>query len=224
MITPYGKGIVRATLALSLIIIIIGILAGGGWLINFILFIIALSITTFVLNFFRDPDRNPPDDERALLSPADGKVILIKELFEEEYLHENAIQVSIFMSPLNVHVNRIPMSGIVGHYRYIKGEYLVAFNDKSSERNERTHIGIEDHGFRLLFKQIAGTVARRIIAEIIPGQRVERGQRFGMIRFGSRVDVLMPITVELAVALNDRVRAGESILARRLTTHKGANS
>ena len=116
------------------------------------------------------------------------------------------------------------MSGIVGYYRYIKGEYLVAFDEKSSERNERTHIGIEDQGFRLLFKQIAGTVARRIITEITPGQRVERGNRFGMIRFGSRVDVLMPITVELGVALNDRVRAGESILARRLTTLKGANS
>jgi phosphatidylserine decarboxylase len=127
------------------------------------------------------------------------------------------------MSPLNVHVNRIPISGIVGYFRYIKGEYLVAFNDKSSELNERTHIGIEDKGFKVLFKQIAGTVARRIIAELSPGQRVEKGHRFGMIRFGSRVDVIMPVTVDLIVALNDRVRAGESIIARRLTTQKGTN-
>lgn len=223
MITPYGKGIVRNTVIIVLIVILAGILSGGGWLVNCIIIIVALSLISFVINFFRDPERHSPVDERAILSPADGKVVLIKELFEDEYLHENAVQVSIFMSPLNVHVNRIPISGIIGHYRYVKGEYLVAFNDKSSELNERTHIGIEDKGFKLLFKQIAGTVARRIIAEITPGEHVERGHRFGMIRFGSRVDVIMPISVEVAVNLNDRVRAGESVLARRLTTQEGAN-
>ena len=224
MITPYGKVIVRNTVILGFLIILSGILAGAGWFLDIIIILIALSLILFVINFFRDPERHPPDDGNTILSPADGKVVQIKEMFEEEYLHENAVQVSIFMSPLNVHVNRIPISGIIGHYRYIKGEYLVAFNDKSSELNERTHIGIEDRDFRVLFKQIAGTVARRIIAEITPGQRVERGNRFGMIRFGSRVDVIMPVTVDLAVALNDRVRAGESVIARRLTTSKGARS
>lgn len=201
---------------------IIGILINGGWLLSLVLFILALSIAGFVANFFRDPDRNPPDDESAILSPADGRIVLIKEIFEKEYLNENAIQVSIFMSPLNVHVNRIPISGTIGYYRYVKGEYIVAFDEKSSERNERTLIGIEDNGFRLLFKQIAGTVARRIIAELEPGKRVERGKRFGMIRFGSRVDVLMPSTVKLNVALNDRVLAGESVIARRTNFNKGA--
>lgn len=215
MITPYGKRIVQITVTLSLLIIILSILIIGGGVYTLIIVLLSLSISGLVLNFFRDPDRYPPDDDYAILSPADGKVVLIKKLFEDEYLKENAVQVSIFMSPLDVHVNRIPISGVVGYYRYIKGKYLVAFNEKSSEENERTHIGIEDNGFKILFKQIAGMVARRIIADLTPGKRVERGERFGMIRFGSRVDVLMPFTVELAVNINDKVRAGESVIARR---------
>lgn len=215
MITPYGKRIVQITVTLSLLIIILSILIIGGGVYTLIIVLLSLSISGLVLNFFRDPDRYPPDDDYAILSPADGKVVLIKKLFEDEYLKENAVQVSIFMSPLDVHVNRIPISGVVGYYRYIKGKYLVAFNEKSSEENERTHIGIEDNGFKILFKQIAGMVARRIIADLTTGKRVERGERFGMIRFGSRVDVLMPFTVELAVNINDKVRAGESVIARR---------
>lgn len=215
MITPYGKRIVQTAVTLSLLIIILSILIIGGGVYTLIIVLLSLSASGLVLNFFRDPDRYPPDDDYAILSPADGKVVLIKKLFEDEYLKENAVQVSIFMSPLDVHVNRIPISGVVGYYRYIKGKYLVAFNEKSSEKNERTHIGIEDNGFKILFKQIAGMVARRIIADLTPGKRVERGERFGMIRFGSRVDVLMPFTVELAVNVNDKVRAGESVIARR---------
>lgn len=215
MITPYGKRIVQTAVTLSLLIIIVSILIIGGGVYTLIIVLLSLSASGLVLNFFRDPDRYPPDDDYAILSPADGKVVLIKKLFEDEYLKENAVQVSIFMSPLDVHVNRIPISGVVGYYRYIKGKYLVAFNEKSSEKNERTHIGIEDNGFKILFKQIAGMVARRIIADLTPGKRVERGERFGMIRFGSRVDVLMPFTVELAVNINDKVRAGESVIARR---------
>ena len=215
MITPYGKRIVQTAVTLSLLIIILSILIIGGGVYTLIIVLLSLSASGLVLNFFRDPDRYHPDDDYAILSPADGKVVLIKKLFEDEYLKENAVQVSIFMSPLDVHVNRIPISGVVGYYRYIKGKYLVAFNEKSSEKNERTHIGIEDNGFKILFKQIAGMVARRIIADLTPGKRVERGERFGMIRFGSRVDVLMPFTVELAVNVNDKVRAGESVIARR---------
>lgn len=223
MITPYGKGIVQITITISLLIIILSILFIGRGVFTYIIVLLGLLVSAFILNFFRDPDRYPPDDENAILSPADGKIVLIKKIFEDEYLNENAVQVSIFMSPLNVHVNRIPISGVVGYFRYIKGEYLVAFNDKSSEKNERTHIGIEDNGFKILFKQIAGIVARRIIADLSPGKRVERGERFGMIRFGSRIDILMPFTVELAVNINDRVRAGESVLARRKNIFKGAD-
>jgi phosphatidylserine decarboxylase len=170
--------------------------------------------TLFVLNFFRDPKRRPPKENGIVLSPADGKVVTIKETFEPEYLKETVIQVSIFMSPLDVHVNRFPISGTVEYYRYVQGEYLVAFEDKSSERNERTHIGVSDGGFNILFKQIAGAVARRIVAEVKPGQQVNSGDRFGMIKFGSRVDILMPKDTQIMVKLHDRVTAGESIIAR----------
>ncbi len=167
----------------------------------------------FVLNFFRDPERVTPSGDGLVISPADGRVCLIKELFEGEFLGADAVQVSIFMSPLNVHVNRYPVSGTVGFFKHYPGEYLVAFDDKSSERNERTHIGIDADGWKILFKQIAGTVARRIIADLAVGQRAVAGERFGMIRFGSRVDVLMPKGTAVRVSLGEHVVAGETILA-----------
>lgn len=170
--------------------------------------------TLLVLNFFRDPARHSPKDDGVVLSPADGKVVVIKETVEPEYLKENVIQVSVFMSPLDVHVNRFPISGTVQYFRHVDGEYMAAFEDKSSERNERTHIGVADNGYRVLFKQIAGAVARRIVAEVKTGQQVIAGERFGMIKFGSRVDILMPKESQIMVKLHDRVTAGETIIAR----------
>ena len=169
-------------------------------------------LTVFVLNFFRDPDRTPPPENNIVVAPADGKVVQVKEIFESEYLNGDAVQVSIFMSPVNVHVNRYPISGTVGYFKYIPGEYIVAFEEKSSDRNERTHIGVEYKGYKVLFKQIAGAVARRIVAEVNIGQDVRAGERFGMIKFGSRVDVIMPHASDIKVKINDRVRAGETIL------------
>lgn len=177
--------------------------------------LLALVVTMgFILNFFRDPERTIPSTGQVVVSPADGKVVVIKETVENEYLKGNAVQVSIFMSPLDVHVNRFPISGIVEYFRHIEGAYIVAFDEKSSERNERTIIGVQDNGFRVLFKQIAGAVARRIVAPIAIGQQAVCGDRFGMIRFGSRVDVFMPVTAQLMIRLHDRVVAGETILAR----------
>jgi phosphatidylserine decarboxylase len=176
-----------------------------------------------MLNFFRDPERITPTGDNIVVSPADGKVVLIKEVFEPEYLKQDALQISIFMSPLDVHVNRFPISGKVGYFRYIQGEYVAAFEDKSSERNERTHIGVEENGFKILFKQIAGAVARRIVAPISIGQEAQRGKRFGMIKFGSRVDVLMPTNVHIQVKLNDRVRAGETVLAAIVSSMKNVS-
>ena len=182
-----------------------------------ILFIIICSIVgllaVFVLNFFRDPERTTPTQSNIVVSPADGKVVLIKQVFEPEFLKDDAIQVSVFMSPLNVHVNRYPISGIVKFFRYIEGDYIVAFEDKSSELNERTHIGIEQNGFKVLFKQIAGAVARRIVAPIAVGQQAKIGERFGMIKFGSRVDVIMPKHSQVAVQVGQIARAGETVLA-----------
>lgn len=183
----------------------------AGWIQYSILALVLLA-TVFVLNFFRDPERTTPQAGNAVISPADGKIVLIKELFESEYLQADAVQVSIFMSPLNVHVNRFPISGTVGYYQYIPGEYLVAFEDKSSEKNERTHIGVEHNGYKVLFKQIAGAVARRIVADLNVGTPAVAGQRFGMIKFGSRVDVIMPKHTVVNVKLNEHVVAGETIL------------
>ena len=171
-------------------------------------------LTIFVLNFFRDPDRKAPHERGIVVSPADGKIVQIKELFEKNYLGSEAVQVSVFMSPLNIHVNRIPISGTIGYFEHIPGEYGVAFEDKSSERNERTLIGIEHDGYKVLFKQVAGTIARRIVAHLEVGQRVSIGDRFGMIKFGSRVDVIMPRSSTVQIQINDRVVAGETILAR----------
>ena len=167
----------------------------------------------FTLNFFRDPHRVTPDGENLVVSPADGEVVLIKDVREDDYLKNEGLQVSIFMSPLNVHVNRFPITGTVGYFKHIPGEFLVAFEDKSSDRNERTLIGVERGKTRILFKQIAGFVARRIIADVKVGDAVVAGARFGMIRFGSRVDVIMPKGSEVKVQLGEKTVAGETVLA-----------
>jgi phosphatidylserine decarboxylase len=167
----------------------------------------------FTLNFFRDPERHTPAGENLIIAPADGEVVLIKGVREEEYLQGDGTQVSIFMSPLNVHVNRFPITGRIGYYKYFPGEYLVAFDEKSSIRNERTHIGVENGKTRVLFKQIAGFVARRIIADVKVNDRAIAGQRFGMIRFGSRVDVIVSKNAQVQVKVGDKTVAGETVVA-----------
>lgn len=213
MLTPYGVDVVLKYSLLTLLLVIITLLLTDTTVIRIIVFSILGIFFLLLLNFFRDPERTVPTGNNLIVSPADGKVVLIKEVYEPEYLQQDAIQISIFMSPLDVHVNRFPISGKVGYFRYIKGDYIAAFEDKSSERNERTHIGVEENGFKVLFKQIAGAVARRIVAPITVGQEARRGERFGMIKFGSRVDVIMPKNIEVRVSLNQRVTAGETILA-----------
>jgi phosphatidylserine decarboxylase len=170
-------------------------------------------VLLFTLSFFRDPDRITPAGENLVIAPADGEVVLIKDVQEDEYLRSAAVQVSIFMSPLNVHVNRFPISGTVNYFRHFPGEFLVAFDEKSSLRNERTHIGVENGTTKVLLKQIAGFVARRIVAPIHEGDRAVAGERFGMIRFGSRVDVIMSKHLTLKVKLGEKTVAGETVLA-----------
>jgi len=167
----------------------------------------------FTLNFFRDPERTTPAGEGLVIAPADGEVVLVQEVREEEFIGGEAVQVSIFMSPLNVHVNRYPIDGTVAYFRHIPGEYLVAFDEKSSLRNERTHIGIAGGSRKVFFKQIAGFVARRIVAPVKVGDRAVAGERFGMIKFGSRVDVLLPKGTPIRVKVGDRTTAGETVLA-----------
>ena len=213
MLTRYGTDT-----AIPIIIFCLLVIAGGCFVSNvpvkILLIVAGAALLLFTLNFFRDPERSIPDTRDGVISPADGTIVNISIVEEPEFIGGKAKQVCIFMSPLNVHVNRYPVSGRVGFFRHIPGKYLVAMNDKSSDLNERTHIGIEtNHGYRLLFKQIAGFVARRIVCPIAVGDTAVAGQRFGMIKFGSRVDVLMPPDAEVRVALQQTVVAGETILA-----------
>ncbi len=212
-ITKYGYDVVLVVLLLALAGAFLSWHFIEGKPLRFGLLGLLLALVVFTVNFFRDPERVIPQDDRLILAPADGKVVLIQEVKEDEYLGMDAVQVSIFMSPLDVHVNRYPISGRVGYFKYFPGEYLVAYEEKASLRNERTHIGIENGTCKVLFKQIAGFVARRIVAPIQVGDVAQAGERFGMIRFGSRVDVLMPKSVVVKVKVGDRTVAGETVLA-----------
>ncbi len=213
LISKYGYDVVRTVVAIVVIGSLLSWFLVEGPVLRLGLLAIFLLILVFTLAFFRDPRRNTPQGDNMIIAPADGKVLQIKALREEEYLRSEAVQVSIFMSPFNVHVNRFPVSGTVGYYRYFPGEFLVAFDEKASLRNERTHIGVENGHGKVLFKQVAGFVARRIVARVSEGDRATAGERFGMIKFGSRVDVIMRDDAELKVKPGDRTVAGETVLA-----------
>ncbi len=176
--------------------------------------ILALLIVGFTFFFFRDPVRTPPDGAvRMLLAPADGKVISIDEVDEPLYRKERSLKMSIFLSPLNVHINRIPADGLIEYVRYVPGEYLVAWHPKASEKNERSEIGLRHpSGIKIVFKQIAGAVARRIVFHLEEGDTVEAGDRFGLVKFGSRMDIIVPLDTKFDVSVGDPVRAGETIL------------
>ena len=176
--------------------------------------LVAFVVTLFFLNFFRDPERLNPPGQDLVTSPADGKVVAILDgIREDRFLKGPCRRVSIFMSPLDVHVNRIPVDGTVLDVRHQSGKFHAAFLDKASELNEQSAVLLEDgHGERLLVVQIAGQLARRIVCYLRPGERVRRGERYGMIMFGSRVDVYLPLRVQVEVAIGDRVSAGSSVI------------
>lgn len=164
--------------------------------------------------FFRDPRRVISLREASVLAPADGKIVAIEQVYEEEYLQDSRMQVSIFMSPFNVHVNRNPISGIVKFFKYHPGKYLLAWHPKSSTKNERTTIVVQHaQGEQVLFRQIAGFLARRIKSYLREGEHVRQGNEFGFIKFGSRVDVFLPLNAQLKVSLGDKVKGGVSLLA-----------
>lgn len=214
MIARYGFSVVIYVFFITVSIIVFALFLKVVVLRELIIFI-AFLFFGFTLYFFRDPERRVPDEVDIVVSPADGKVILIRRFFESEFLFSDAIQISIFMSPLDVHVNRIPVSGEVKFLKYVPGKYLVAFDEKSSESNERMLIGIESDDLKVIVKQIAGFIARRIVCVLKVGDKVRIGERFGMIRFGSRVDVILPMDkVDIRVKHGDIVRAGETIIAK----------
>ncbi|MBL7816290.1 MAG: phosphatidylserine decarboxylase family protein [Saprospiraceae bacterium] len=168
-----------------------------------------------VVQFFRNPKREIPlSDNKLVYAPADGKIVVIEETNEDEYFHDRRIQVSIFMSPLNVHVNRNPISGVVKYFRYHEGKYLVAWHPKSSTENERTTTVIDSGKHQVLFRQIAGAVARRIIAYVKEGDTVWQGKDMGFIRFGSRVDVFLPLDAEILVKIDEVSKGNQTVLAR----------
>lgn len=180
---------------------------------SWIIFILTLAFLLFVISFFRVPKFSVPLREDAILAPAEGKVVAIEEVQADEYFTDRRIQVSIFMSPLNVHINRNPVSGEVVYSQYHAGKYLVAWHPKSSTENERHTIVYRKEGKEILVKQIAGTVARRIINYLQVGVKAEQGSEMGFIRFGSRVDLLLPLDAGIKVKIGDKTIGGITMIA-----------
>ena len=174
--------------------------------------IVFLVLSCFFLFFFRDPERKAPIGENLILSSADGKVILIKPFENLEFIGGKGTLVSVFMSVFNVHVNRAPISGKVKYFKYNPGKFHPAFKDKASLENEQTELGLENERGRIILKQIAGIIARRIVCKVKSRDSVKIGERFGMIKFGSRVDLFLPENVDIKVNLNQKVKAGETII------------
>ena len=171
-------------------------------------------LVAFILYFFRDPDREITKGDNLVLSPADGNIVLIKEVEEDRYINGPATQISIFLSPLDVHVNRLPISGDLEYLEYHPGVYLVAWDHRASELNERADFGIKHSGgTKVFFRQITGFLARRIVYNIQKGESLSGGDRFGMMKFGSRMDILVPADVEINVSEGDKAVAGQTILA-----------
>lgn len=183
--------------------------------ISVILSVLSLIFFCLVIYFFRVPKRDIEINDNHIIAPSDGKLVVIEDVYESEYLNEKCIQLSIFMSPLNVHKQWYPNNGKIIYSKYHPGKFLVAWHPKSSTENERTTIVIETNNkYRILYRQIAGAVARRICNYAIEGETVDQSMEAGFIKFGSRIDVLIPKTASLNVSLNDRIVGGKTILAK----------
>ncbi len=187
--------------------------AHEAWL-SYVLFLITLGLELFLISFFRVPARKLTTGDGLIICPADGKVVVIEEAVDEEYFKEKRLQISIFMSPANVHQNRNPISGEVVYNQYHKGKYLVAWHPKSSTENERHSVVIRNSHGELLVKQIAGALARRIVNYLSVGQKVDQSAEMGFIKFGSRVDVLLPPGTTVNVQLDQVVQGGVTVLAK----------
>jgi len=217
MMTIHKEGyslITKFFIGLGAIDVLVYLLAGEGGLFYFSLFATSVFFL-LVVSFFRNPNRKPVIGDDLVIAPANGKVVVIEETYEGEYLKENRIQVSIFMSPLNVHINWYPVKGIVKYYRYHKGLFLKAWLPKSSTDNERTTVVIENENkVQILMRQIAGAVARRIVAYAEEGTTVNQCQEEGFIKFGSRVDTYIPLDAKIEVEIGQKVTGSQTILAR----------
>lgn len=203
-IAPEGYPFIIIFLLLTIITLLI---SGSLW-IAFIPFI----LTIFMIYFFRDPERVVPEGNGIFVSPADGKVILIEKVYEGKYLKDDTIEVSIFMSPFDVHVNRSPCDGTVESVVHTKGRFLSAFKHEASLQNENISMVLNTGHGRILVRQVAGFLARRAVCKVRPGDSLKMGDRYGMIKFSSRLDVYLPKDTVIKVRLNDKVKAGETIL------------
>lgn len=211
MFTKYGYYTIGVVSIISFLIIVLSFFI-QNIPVKFSFIFIAAAILLLTLNFFRDPERNPPDKENIVVSPADGKILFVKKIHDDKFVNGEAYKIAVFMSPLDVHVNRIPISGKVDLLNYYEGKYIAAFEDKSSELNERMEIGITSQYGKIFFTQVAGFIARRIVNGLSLGENVKLGERFGMIKFGSRSDIIVSSDWTPMVKQDDRVTAGESIL------------
>lgn len=214
--TIHREGYPSIVLTLSFLAIINGIayFLEAGKTITIILQVFSFAFLLIILQFFRSPKRDFKLKEGDVISPADGKVVVIEEVEETEYLKEKRIQISVFMSPVNVHINRYPISGVLNYFKYHPGLYLVAWHPKSSTENERTTFVVEDaKGRKVLFRQIAGALARRIVAYGKEGDKVSQTEECGFIKFGSRVDIFVPVGTTIHSKLGDTVKGGITSLA-----------
>ena len=215
MIHREGKGTLSLIFTVSLLIAIAAYWANipaigkwMGWSISF-------ALPVFILQFFRNPKRNTQVNPKHIIAPADGKIVVIEEVEENEFLNDTVKQISIFMSPFNVHVNRYPVSGKVLYSKHHHGKYLIASHPKSSTKNERTTVVVRtDKQVDILFRQIAGFVARRIVNYAKIDDQAKQGKEFGFIKFGSRMDVMIPKNAVVHVSLNQQVKGGETVIAK----------
>ena len=208
--TKEGFKFLVPALAIVLILFVVGAYISNAMVLVFAVILVLISF--FFVFFFRDPERKIPNGENLILSSSDGRVILIKPFENSEFVGKEGTLVSVFMSVFNVHINRVPVSGRVRYVKYNPGKFFPAFKDKASSENEQTELGLENEHGRIILKQIAGIIARRIVCKVGAGDKVQAGQRLGMIQFGSRVDLFLPEDVEIKVKLSQKVRAGETIV------------
>ena len=210
-----GKRIIIGTVGVSFLLVLAMLLVVKEWNVVHYLFAAGLAVLSIlVMAFFRIPRRIFTESPSELISPADGTIVTIEQVFEKNYLNAEAMQVSIFMSGIDVHVNRYPCDGTVEYVKFRRGNYFVASYPKSSDLNERTEVGILlDNGKRILIRQVAGVMARRIVCYAKEGERVKQNQELGFIRFGSRVDLFMPLDFPISVGLQDRVKNAISPIA-----------
>ena len=210
-----GRASLVIALAFSVIIIFIAFyFFPGSALAHWMAYIMAASLTLIVLQFFRHPSRAITEGHNLVIAPADGKVVVVEEAEEKEYFGGKRLQLSIFMSPVNVHVNRFPISGTVSYFKYHPGKFLAAWEPKSSTDNERTTVVVKhENGVELLFRQIAGALARRIVWYCRQGDQAKQGEEMGFIKFGSRVDLFLPLNAVIKVKVGDKVRGGQTVIA-----------